>query len=138
MAGAVTHALPHAEAGPTKRRRVRKTAPSIPRGTTPTYEWRCGCPDFLFRGAFRSPPSCKHILAVVHTLQGNQTYLTQEGPPTFLNEGGPLGFTPEDEPAELQCRRWWLAPQTSIADRWVVQRTRCPVTATDAAAWMAS
>lgn len=100
------------------------------------YVWWCGCPDFEFRGVHRNPPSCKHIVAVVQTLRGNQRYINREGMPSFLNENGPLGYAPEGEGAT--CRRWWLAPQSKPSGCWVVERTHHESDARAVAAWMGS
>lgn len=164
----IAHALPHVAPNPSKPKRSRTTlaeaggavkpkrqrakpkvviapltAPTeadISNGATLTapYEWSCECPDFQYRGAYKNPPSCKHILAIVHTLRGNQQYINREGLPVFLNEGGPLGFTPENKVGVHACRQWWVTPQSKPSGYWVVQRNYCDHDSRVVSVWMGS
>jgi len=60
----------------------------------PDWQYRCSCPDFEFRGQYRTPPYCKHCVGVGFTLSNNHAGLNRLNFfPDFVNDDGPLGYT---------------------------------------------
>jgi len=60
----------------------------------PDWQYRCSCPDFEFRGRYRTPPYCKHCVGVGFTLSNNHAGLNRLNFfPDFVNDDGPLGYT---------------------------------------------
>jgi len=94
------------------------------------WGWKCECSDYEYRGQYKMPPRCEHILGVARTLAGDHVALHEaQYIPSFTNEDGPMGYA---LPIEMerniveQCRGWDVRSASHDGTYQVVRFTHRP------------
>ena len=87
--------------------------------------WKCQCLDYEYRGQFKSPPHCKHIVGVQKARRGETDGdPAKEYVPVFANKRGVRGYKTTIEVARnvLRTIRAWDVRSARTADVYQVLR----------------